>query len=511
VRRLQAIDIGTNSVRSIIVEVPDGETAHRVIDDEKEMTRLGSGLEATGALDEDAVQRTVEALRAMRDIGRARGVDQVRAVATEALRRAANGPEVVRRLADEAGVEVEIIAPEDEGRLVWLSAAPLIADAPFSAVVDIGGGSVEVVQAVQGEPAAIASMRLGVRVLAERFMAADPITDEAFKALRKHVRKTLRASVNPLSTSAVRLAGSGGTVTSIAGLVAAARGRRYDSLHGIEIARPEVMQLLAQLSHSSAAVRSRMPGMPSDRVDIIVPGMMVLAEVMKLFGATSVFVNAKGFREGIVLDTLARGGAIDPRPDLMRTVRDLGERYRFDRPHAEQVTRIALSLFDQLAEPLGLDPTTRPLLESAALLHDVGYYVAYDRHHKHSYHLIAHSAIAGLTQRELAIIAATARYHTKALPKRGHEAWVAVEPPDRATVRALAALLRIADGLDRGRDERVIGVRAEDDGTRTRITVHGKGDLHAETYGFNKKKDLFEETFGRVATLEVVDESGGLF
>lgn len=509
-RLLQAIDIGTNSVRSIIVEVPKGGS-HRVVDDEKAMTRLGAGLEATGALEASAVERTIEAVRAMMDIGRSRGVDEVRAVATEALRRASNGAAVVRRLAEEAGVDVEIVAPEDEGRLVWLSAAPLLAGAPFSAVVDIGGGSVEIVQAVKGDVAAIASMRLGVRVLAERFTQEDPITDEAFKAMRRHVRKTLRAAAGPIASAGVRLAASGGTVTAIGALVAGARGRRYESLHGVEIVRPEVMQLLAQMSHSSAAVRAKMPGMPADRVDIIVPGLMVLAEVMKLFGATSVLVNAKGFREGIVLDTLAGDGAADARHDVIRAVRDLGVRYRFDRAHADQVTRLALSLFDQLAKPLGLDRSVRQLLESAALLHDVGYYVAYDRHHRHSYHLIAYSALPGFTQRELVMIAAIARYHTKALPKRSHEAWAAVEPADRATVRALAALLRIADALDRGRGERVREVQVEDDGTTVRFRIHGEGDLHAEAYGFNKKKDLFEDAFGRTAELEILEAADGLF
>ncbi len=509
-RLLQAIDIGSNSVRSIIVEVPVGGS-HRVVDDERAMTRLGAGLDASGALDEEAVERTVDALRAMIDIGRARGVEEVRAVATEALRRASNGGEVVRRLADETGVEVEVISPEDEARLVWLSAAPLVADAPFAAAVDIGGGSVEVVQAVDGEIAAISSMRLGVRLLAERFTRDDPISDESFKAMRKHVRKVLRTEVGPIASSSVRLVGSGGTVTAIAALVAGSRGRRYESLHGLEIARPEVMQLLAQMSHSSAAYRSRMPGMSADRVDIIVPGMMLLAEVMKVFGATHVLVNAKGFREGIVLDTLASDGAIGSRHDIAKSVRDLGARYHFDRAHAEQVTRLALSIFDQLAEQLGLDRATRPLLESAALLHDVGYYVAYDRHHKHSFHLIAHSALPGFTQRELTMIAAIARYHTKALPKRGHEAWAAVEPADRATVRSLASVLRIADGLDRGRGERVESVRVYDDGETVRFMVHGSGDLHAEAYGFDKKKDLFEDTFGRAAVLEVASESGELF
>ena len=500
-RLLQAIDIGTNSVRSIVVEVPVGG-AHRVIDDEKEMTRLGQGLDASGMLDPAAVERTVTALQAMMDIGRSLGVTEVRAIATEALRRASNGDELVRRLRDEAGLEVEIISAEEEGRLVWLSAASLVKDLPSSVVIDIGGGSVEVVQAVGEEPVSIASMRLGARVLTERFIAEDPPSDASFKALKRYVRRTLRENVAPLEPGVATLIGSGGTVTSIAAIVAGMRGRRYESLHGLEIERPEIMQLLGIISHSGAEARLAMPGMPPDRVDIVLAGVLVLAEILKLFNASSILVNARGIREGIVLDTLAADGAIDPTPDHRRSVREVGQRYRYDREHAEQVTMLALSIFDQLSEVLHLDPAMRPLLESAATLHDIGYYIAYDRHHKHSYHLILHSGLPGFTQRERAVVAATARYHTKALPKRGHESMIALDPADRAVVRRLASILRIADGLDRGRGARVASVAVSDDGSVTRFAISSEDDLHAELYGVEKKKDLFEETFGR--SVEVV-------
>ena len=500
-RLLQAIDIGTNSVRSIVVEVPVGG-AHRVIDDEKEMTRLGQGLDATGMLDPDAVDRTVTALKAMMDIGRSLGVTEVRAIATEAVRRASNGPELVERLRDEAGLDVEIISAEEEGRLVWLSAASLVKDVPSSVIVDIGGGSVEIVQAIGPEPVSIVSMRLGARVLTERFIAEDPPGDASFKALKRHVRRTLRDAVAPLEPGVATLVGSGGTVTSIAAIVAGMRGRRYESLHGVEITRPELMQLLGILSHSGAAERLAMPGMPPDRVDIVLAGVLVLAEILKLFSASGILVNALGIREGVVLDTLAADGAIDPTPDHRRDVEEIGHRYRYDRAHAEQVTRLSLSLFDQLADSLHLDVAMRPLLESAATLHDIGYYIAYDRHHKHSYHLILHSGLPGFTQRERAIVAATARYHTKALPKRSHESMIALDPADRAIVRRLASILRIADGLDRGRSARVESVGARDDGAVTRLEVTSQGDLDAELYGVEKKKDLFEETFGR--TVEVV-------
>jgi exopolyphosphatase/guanosine-5'-triphosphate,3'-diphosphate pyrophosphatase len=203
---------------------------------------------------------------------------------------------------------------------------------------------------------------------------------------------------------------------------------------------------------------------------------------------------------------LSSDGAIDSSPpDHMESVRDVGRRYRYDRQHAEHVTKLALSVFDQLADVMHLDPSQRRLLETAAMLHDIGYYIAYDRHHRHSYHLILHSGLHGLTRRETAMVAAVARYHTKALPKRSHESWAVIEPADRATVRQLAAILRIADGLDRGRGARVRSVSVRDDGEVTRVEVLGDVDLHAEMYGVGKKKDLFEETFGRRVEVDVVE------
>jgi exopolyphosphatase/guanosine-5'-triphosphate,3'-diphosphate pyrophosphatase len=501
-RLLQAIDIGTNSVRSIVVEVPVGG-AHRIIDDEKEMTRLGTGLDATGMLDPDAVERTVTALKAMMDIGRNLGVTEVRAIATEAVRRASNGEEMVRRLRDEAGLEVEIISAEEEGRLVWLSAAAITKGMPASVIVDIGGGSVEVVQAIGEEPVSIVSMPIGARILSERFLAEDPPSDESFKRLKRAVRRTLHERVTPLQPGIPTVIGSGGAITTMASLVAGMRGRRYETFQGVQIERPEIMQLLGVLSHSTAEERMAMPGMPQERIDIILAGTLVLAEILKLLGASSVLINARGIREGIVLDTLSSDGAVEVAPDYMHSVRDVGTRYRYDRQHAEHVTELALSLFDQLAEPLHLDTTERRLLESAAMLHDIGYYIAYDRHHRHSYHLIMHSGLPGFTRREISMIAAIARYHTKALPKRSHESWSAIEPADRATVRKLAALLRIADGLDRGRGARVESVTAHDDGAITRLELHSAVDLHAELYGVGKKKDLFEETFGRCVEVEI--------
>ena len=505
-RLLQVIDIGTNSVRSIVVEVPVGGP-YRVIDDEKDMTRLGEGLERSGVLSPDAIERTVSALDTMMRIGERLGVDQVRAIATEAVRRAANGDELLDRVREEVDLDIEVVSPHDEGRLVWLSASTVTKGTGFEVAVDIGGGSVEVVQAVDSEPVTIASMRLGGRVLAERFVEGDPVTAASFKRLKRGVKRTIRVEVTPFASATSPLVGSGGTINTIASVIGGMRGRKYSSLHGVEVDRAEVMQLLGVLSHSTLAERLKLPGMAPDRADIILPGAVVLAELLKLFGAPGVIINARGIREGIVIDTLAREGAADTKPDLMRSVLDIGARYRYDRAHAEQVTRLALSIFDQVADPLGLDPATRPLLEAAAMLHDIGYYIAYDRHHEHSYHLIVHSTLPSLTRREQGMVAAIARYHTKALPKPRHASWSSLETVDRPLVRSLAAILRLADGLDRGRAARVEGVSAIVDADEVRLVLHGAPDLHAEIHGTEKKRDLFEETFGRLVVVVTASRS----
>lgn len=493
-RRIQAIDIGTNSVRSVIAEVASDST-YRIIDDEKETTRLGAGLLSTGMLSSESMERTAEALRAFQAIGRNLGVDEVRAIATAAMRTAANGAFFAERLAEELGLDVEIISEEEEGRLVFLSASAHFRLEGASAVVDIGGGSVEVVVSAGAEVEHVISMPLGARILSERFVDEDPISEAAFKRMKRLVRSMLKDRLGNEAMGTRMLVGSGGTVTAIAAMALALEGRRDEGLHGFEVARPIVMQLLAELSRSTAGERRRMPGLAPERVDIILAGALVLAEAMKLTGAPSVFVNARGIREGIVIDTVRRAehGAVPTREEAVRA---FGRRCHYDEAHGTTVAELACQLFDQLAGPLGLDIGHRDLLESAALVHDVGYYISYDRHHRHSYHLILHSGIPGFTNREMRRIAAIARYHTKALPKSKHEAWIALDPGDKAVVEPLAALLRLADGLDRGRAGHVERVRAVLDATSLTLIVHGAGDLHPELFGVEKKKDLFERHFG---------------
>lgn len=494
-RRIAAIDIGSNSVRSIVVEVPQSGPP-RLLHDEKVQTRLAAGLSRTDTLDPKAMDRTVDALGRMLEMVRASDVEKTRAVATSAVRDAVNGKAFVARVRRELGLDVEIVTPEDEGRLAFLSAAAHFDLEGRVAVIDLGGGSLEVVRAVGSEIEAIDSLALGTVALTERFATEDPLRPKAFKALRKHVRSSLADVFGPDPDAPRLLVGSGGTVNSLAWMASHLHGESFNSIQGYAIARADVVHLVALLKRSTVEERRAIQGLAPQRADIILAGAVVVDEVMRLFGANELRVNAKGIREGLVQEAVStHKRARDPR-GRMRAVTDFARRCRFDRKHSLHVAGLALSLFDQLADGLGLAEDGRPLLEAAAVLHDVGYYIAYDRHHKHSYHLVRHADLPGFTPREREMIASLARYHRGALPRAQHESLRRLAAADREQVERLGALLRLADGLDRSRGQKVRCVTADIAGKRLVLHLEGDPPLDIEVYGAMGKGDLFQRAFG---------------
>lgn len=490
--RIAAIDLGSNSVRATVAETtPDG--GYRLIDDEREQTRLAEGLVATGQLSQAAIDRTLAALERLLDIVRSYSVDDMRAVATAAVREAVNGPAFVDLVREQLDLSLEVISPAEEGRLAFLGAAEHFELSGPVVVMDIGGGSLELIRASGREIESIESLPLGAVVLTEILGAGSAaVPPEELRRLRKHVRRILKdcfGQPEPAGT----LIGSGGTVTSIAGMTARARGEQYEDFQGYEFTQADVVHRVASLAELDAAARTKVPGLPPYRADIIVAGMVAVREVMRLFSANHMAVNTRGLREGIVLDMLARAGdAPDPR-DRMRAVRDFGERCGYDRIHAQQVTRLALALFDGLV--VGT-PRDRELLETAATLHDVGYYISYEKHHRHSRHLIAHASLPGLTPRERDLVATVARYHTGALPKGKHDEFEHLNDEDRELVQILGGILRIADGLDRGRASRVADVRVTHANGVLDIQAVSADDLKIEIFGALKKSDLLSRALG---------------
>ncbi|MDY0340294.1 MAG: Ppx/GppA phosphatase family protein [Coriobacteriia bacterium] len=498
--RIAAIDIGSNSIRLTIVDAP--ARGRRVTcDEEKVYARLGRGVPKTGELSVEAMDVAVVALDRMVRLAREQEATHVRAVATAAVRDARNGAAFVERVRAELGLDIEVIDGAHEGRLALLSAVDGLAVGHGLTVVDIGGGSVEVVTGSGAHVDSVVSMPLGAVVLADRFGDKDPLSKTMHRRLSRHVQDMLAEALPDIRTPAV-LAGSGGTVTTLAAMIAAARDMSLAGVHGLCIGAEELGDLRSTLVRSTAGERERMKGLSQSRIDLIVPGVVVLDEVMRALGAQSITVNAHGMREGIVLEVIERERGMLPCVDRMRSVRDVGGGYRNDVRHAEHVRYLALQLFDDLVPDLGLAPDDRPLLEAAALLHDVGHHVAYEDHHKHSFHLISHADLPGFTAVEVRLIAAIARYHKGSRPKSRHDAIQGFDAGEVDRVSGLAALLRLADGLDRSRGQRVRSINVLREGDRLVLCIDGTPPFDIEIAGALRKADLAESIWD--ITVEVL-------
>ncbi len=499
--RLAVIDVGSNSVRFIVTSV-DEDGHHRTIDDERAQTRLGEGLATTGALSHEAMDRTAEALSRMLRIAANHQVDRVRAVATAAVRRASNGEGFVERMHRELGLDIEVLSAHEEGRLVFLGVAHNFELDGRVAALDIGGGSIEFVRGAGREIESIASLPEGVVTLKER-LAEDPPSRRELKTLRKHVRTMLSDAV-PDTSPVSALVGSGGTVTSLGAMSCAVRGIKYENLQGLEVPLSDVVHFTSLLRDRSLEARMKVPGLPKYRADIILPGLVVVREAMELLGSNHIVVNTKGIREGIILDTLAPSRQKVSARDRRRAALQFAERLQFESKHSRHVANTAVSIWEQTDPSTRVLTNERQLLEIAGILHDVGYFIAYERHHMHSEHLIRHADLPGLTPRELRLVAAIARYHRGALPKRKHESYGDLTEEDREVVRRLAGILRLADGLDRGRMQRVKSVVLDWDDGSCLLKLQGT-DLSVEAHGGLDKGLLFEKAYHTRLSIE----SGG--
>jgi exopolyphosphatase/guanosine-5'-triphosphate,3'-diphosphate pyrophosphatase len=497
--RIAAIDIGTNSIRCLIAEAShDGK--FKILDDEKATVRLGEKLTMTGVISNEASQRALEAIRRFRKLVTGLNVEAVEAVATSAVRTADNGKELVALLSDELGHEIRVISGEEEAELTAESAlSNFDMYGKRSAMVDIGGGSVEIVLACGNHVEEFYSLDLGAVVMTERFLKSDPVTENELLKLQSHIRKTLKRTFEGKKLSVDSVVGSGGTLTALGYMAMQMRKDNYVSIHGYEVLRSEVVHLLAMLIRKDLKGRRTIPGLNQDRADIIIAGIILIDELMRFLDANRVLVNERGIREGLLIKAIKRLGfaAGSNTPTSWRdAVTDFARSCHVDEPHAAHVAGLALSIFDALALPFGLKKPERKLLEAAAILHDCGYFISYGSHHKHSYHLIRHAELFGFTPRDRELIAQIARYHRKSLPKRKHDAFSDLKEKDQVAVARLGGILRLADGLDRRRNGLIQEVSCRFAGTAVTIMLTAVEDVSVEIFGANAKKDLFEKAFG---------------
>ena len=507
--RISAIDIGSNSIRQIIADVsPTGSI--RVVDEMKAAPRLGGGIQETGELSREAGEAALEALGRMEELATQLGAMRTRAVATSAVRDAANADEWLARVKVETGLDVEVLDGADEARLSFRSAqAHFDLGIGRAAVIDIGGGSLELVLSADGLIERLISLPLGAIRLTEKYFAKG-ITSRAMKKLRRRVRRALKEEFSARDWRGSQVIGSGGTFTNLAGILLARQGvSTARTVHGAVVQRVELEHIVDYLAALSPLERQQVPGLNAARSDIIVAGLAVIAEVLARLEAKSLAVSSYGIREGILLELAqVKPGSADRGEARDRSVRQLAERSHYEIPHAQQVQKLALRLFDSIGAKLGCHPEDRQTLSDAALLHDIGYHINYDKHHKHSYHLITHAELLGMTPTEQVLIANIARYHRGAEPRKTHENFGPLRSADRNRIRRLAAILRVADGFDRGHTAAVDDIRVRWLERALRIIpVPANGaSIRLELWGASKKSRLLSEVAG--VPVEIVAPGG---
>jgi len=510
--RISAIDIGSNSIRQTIADVsPDGTI--RVVDEMKAAPRLGAGLYEKGALSEVAIQNALSTLGRMATLATQLGVKRTEVVATSAVRDATNGEEFLKLVRSETGLKVRILRGEDEARLSFRSAlAHFDLGVGRAVVMDIGGGSLELALSEDGLVERLISLPFGAIQMTERYVGED-MGKKGMRKLRKHVRQELRRNLSARHWHATRIFCSGGTFTTLASIYLARIGMESaKTVHGTVIPRVEVEHIVDMLHNMSLAERQGVAGLNAARSDIILGGLAVAAEVAARVEAKELVVSGYGIREGILLESAhVAPSPADPGEARERSVVQLAERSHYEEPHSKHVQKLALQLFDSIGQRLGCIPDDRKLLADAALLHDIGYHISYDKHNKHSYHLIEHAELLGMTPAEKIIVANVARYHRGAEPKKRHVNYGGLERPVRQTIKRLAAILRVADGFDRGHANAVaeIKVRWMDRALRlTAVPSRPAHSLRLELWGASRKSSLLSELAG--VPVEIVAPDGSV-
>jgi exopolyphosphatase / guanosine-5'-triphosphate,3'-diphosphate pyrophosphatase len=482
-----------------------------VVDEMKAAPRLGAGLQDSGVLGAEPMNRAIDSLSRMAALARQLGATRTEVVATSAVRDAANAREFVSRVRGETGLEVRVLDGAEEARLSFRSAVAHF-DLAIGRyiVVDIGGGSMELAMSADGVVERLTSLPLGAIRLTEMFFG-ERISPKGLKRLRRHVREAIRAEIRVRDWRGARIIDSGGTFTSLAGMQLHRQGiGGTRNVHETAIARGELKSILETLVEMSPEERAKVPGLNPERSDIICAGLAVAAEVMNRVDARQLVVSRYGIREGILLEAARVTPTFaDPGEARERSVTELARRCQYEQLHARQVQSLALRFFDALGEKIGCDAADRQVLSDAALLHDIGYHISFDQHHKHSYHLIAHAELLGMSPTEQVIIANVARYHRGKRPKKRHEHFGTLDEELRERIIRLSALLRIADGLDRGHAGGVgeLKVRWLDRAVRiTPAPRHPAQQLRLELWGAHRKSGLLAEVAGR--PVEIVAPDG---
>ncbi|RCS44709.1 Ppx/GppA family phosphatase [Bremerella cremea] len=502
--RVAAIDIGSNSMRLVVAQILPGFD-YRVLDEERESTRLAHSLAVNGCLDEGAIELSLAALRRFKKIAEGFGVDNIRTIATCAVREASNGEEFCRRAKEEVGIEIEVISSQMEGQLAFKSVAQAFDIRDMNvAIADIGGGSTEIVYACGGHVEEIFPTNLGCVRVTEEFGINDELftTPDSFKRLIAGIDKELKTLVKKRPFIPQVLFGTGGTFTTLASMLMMQRGEVGQVEWGYRVHRADVSHMLDQLSKMTLKQRKSLAGLSADRADIIVAGIAVIDRLMHRLDVNMLRIHDRGIRDGLMLSMIE-----DLQPGLGSEKAAAEEQRRLeameafsrscgvDMIHTKHVALLAVSLFRQLAPIFQLKETDDDTIFASAMLQDVGYLINYEKHHKHSYSLILNSQLPGFSRYALEIVANVARYHRGANPKKKHGNFTRLSDNDQLRVKQLAAILRLAGALDRSHRQQVSQVEVVAQPDHIYVSVEATGDPEVDLWAARSRTELFCKAF----------------
>jgi len=514
-RILAAIDLGTNSLHMVVVRIEPTLPAFSIIAREKDTVRLGDRCPKTGALKPEVMQRAIATLRRFQEIAKSLFTETIVAVATSAVREAPNGRDFLQQVEEEVGLSVDLISGQEEARRIYLG---VLSGMEFNnqphMIIDIGGGSTELILGDSNEPRSLSSTKVGAVRLTAEYITTDPISNAEFQYLQAYVRGMLERPIEELlahlqPNECPRLVGTAGTIESLVTIHAREKlGMLPSPLSGYQLSLKDLRDLVNRLRKLSYSERAAIPGMSDRRSEIILAGAVILQEAMTQLGVESLTVCERSLREGVIVDWMLTHGLIEDRLRYQSSVRQrnvlkTAQKYQVDLEHSERVADFATSLFDQtqgLLHTWGAEE--RILLWAAAILHNSGHYVAHSAHHKHSYYLIRNGELLGYTETEIEVIANLARYHRRNPPKKKHENYRNLpSKKHRQMVNQLSALLRLAVALDRRQIGAIRQLRCEyrPDAQELHLQLQASqpdDDCALELWSLDYKKGVFEAEYG---------------
>ncbi len=467
-QRIAVIDLGSNTNRLVVLNTQVGYS-YRLEDQVREVVRLRHGMTEQG-LSEDAFERGFSTMRLFKNFCDSTRVSKVIAVATSAVREAANGPLFVQQVREEIGLELRVLTGEQEAYYDTLGALNEVS-IQRGVILDIGGGSIQLSEVRKRRFQQGVSLTLGALALTERFVTHDPVTTDEYAALQKEIERQLDTVKWLKKQDGKPLIGVGGTIRNLAKIQSENDGYPLYTLHGFVLKRESVEESIKLFKKLPVDERKNIPGLTPDRADIILPGAMTLLEVMKRMDVNEIAVSEHGVREGVFLEYFWEH--LDPPilPDVRRfSVLNLARFYNYEKEHSNHVRFLAERMFWQLTPLHGYGSKVFDLLDAAALLHDIGRIIDYRGHHKHSQTLVENNGLPGFNPRELALIGLLTRFHRKGNPSiEGYE--MLLDKDDLTLLTRLSAILRMAETLERGRNANVNDVIATWDDDELRLTL----------------------------------------